>query len=186
MQKKIDKLIYIINNSLMKLSDKNACFELLSEMIQRYNYNEIMYHKRLKCDLKIKSDFIDYFDRATTILYLHGWSENEIMGLNFKYYSWLIEHLKEYKKQLTQYAINQIVFYLELYENCYDCKLPENVSELKKFILEPFEIEEETFDIAYKNALNDFKNTGKISEILKIGWLKELTGQIKTTYLIKK
>ena len=52
------------------------------------------------------------------------------------------------------------------------------MEELKKFILEPLEITEDTLDAEYNKALKHLNKTKEILPILKIGFFKELQGKI--------
>lgn len=184
MQKKIDILSDLINKSGLSITQKQLAFDSIGEIVSKYNISEAKYLNRIKSDHKIRHDFYDYFDRAKICLHLLGINDLDLMKLNYKYISWINANLYEFKAQLTFYSLNQIMYYLELYENCYDGKIPDDLCEFKAFILEPFEIKESSFDEAYRNALIEFKNTGNQPEILKIGWFKQLTGKIKTSYLI--
>jgi len=183
MQKKIDILTDLISKSALKPTQKQLAYDCLGEIVMRFNILEDKYQKRIKSDNSIKSDFTDYFDRIVTVSRLLGVSEQDLFSLKYKYSNWILSNISEIKRQLTFYDLKQMFFYLEMYENCYDSKMPEDLSELKKFILEPLSISEENFNEALKNALIELKNTGKVSEIIKLGWFKNLCGNIKTSYL---
>jgi hypothetical protein len=68
MQKKIDIIIKCVSESTMKLSVKNLILKLFEEIIIQYNLIENKYQQRIKRDNKIKSDFIDYYDKVGTLL----------------------------------------------------------------------------------------------------------------------
>jgi hypothetical protein len=52
------------------------------------------------------------------------------------------------------------------------------MAELKAFILEPLEITEDNFEAAYKNALREFSKTHVMTDILRVGVMKEIFNKI--------
>jgi hypothetical protein len=113
------------------------------------------------------------------LLQLMGISELDIFELNYNYFSWIFTAVKnnETNDNLSYSAIKQLEYYLMIFQECYN-KLPDNMAELKIFILEPLEITEETLDAEYKKALDHLVKTKETLPILKIGFFKELQGKI--------
>ena len=180
MQQKIDILIDLISKSGLNIKQKKLAFKIMNELIFSYNINEAKYYERVKKDHKIKAkDFIDYFDRVQTLLYVLDISEPEILCFNFKYISWIKEHLNEFLRNLNMEGFKQINIYLECFEACYN-NMPYDLIELKEFILEPLEIKEEDYDSEFEKALVHFRNTGEKQPILQIGFFKKLQNKVKS------
>jgi len=180
MQNKTDILISLINESGLKPKQKTLAFDCIAKIVTQYNLIEGKYQRRIKQDNKIKSDFIDYYDRVYTLLYILNINELDVIGLNYKYTEWVKQNIGDSTKQLSFDAIEKIFAYLELYENCYDGKIPDNMQNLKSFILEPLNITEENFQESLKQALHQFTKDHIVTDIIKIGWAKEIMGCIKT------
>ena len=178
MQDKIDILISLINESGLKPSKKKLAFNIVSDIVLKYNLNEAKYQKRIKQDNNIKSDFIDYYDSVDTLLYLMNITELDIMEFNYKYVQWIRDNI-ENMKELTFKAIQTISLNLLFFESCYDGKLPESVKELKDFMLEPLGIKEENYTEALKVALKKFTIDHIVTDIMRIGWIKDVKGLIK-------
>jgi len=177
MQKRTDILTSLIADLGLKLKQKELAFKMLSEIITQYNILEGNYQRWVKAKQKIKSDFVDYYDRVYTLLYILNITEQDIFSLNYKYTEWIKKNEADLSPTFTMSAAKELFYYLEMFENCWN-KMPENMKELKVFILEPFNVEEENFDAAMLAALNEFKITGKINEFLKLGFFKELFGKV--------
>ena len=179
MQEKINILTELIQKSGLKPTQKNLAFKILSDIVVKYNISENKYYNRVKQDQKIKKDFTDYFDRVYLLLKLMGISELDIFELNYKFFDWIFRAVKnnETTENLSYNAIKQLEYYLLIFQECYN-KLPDNMEELKKFILEPLEITEDTLDAEYNKALKHLNKTKEILPILKIGFFKELQGKI--------
>jgi hypothetical protein len=179
MQKKIDILTDLINKSGLKPSQKKLAFDLISDMVTDYNVMETRYQKRIKTDHDIKTDFIDYFDRAKTLLYILGITDFELYQFQYRFTNWITEHISESAKELSFNSLLAIGDYLKFYEACYDGKLPKNMNELKRFIVEPLKITEETFELEYEKALKEFAITKIPNEIIKLGWFKKVHGKVE-------
>jgi hypothetical protein len=178
MQQKVDILIDLLNKSGLKLSQKQLAFNIVADIVSKYNVNEAKYHQRIKQDNKIKTDFIDYYDSVFCLLYMQGINETDIMSLNYKYCEWIKENIDSLKS-LTFHAIEQLELNLLFYESSYNGKLPESVKSLKDFILEQLEIKEENYNEALKAALKQFTKDHITTDIIRIGWIKEVNGRIK-------
>jgi hypothetical protein len=177
-QFEVDNLIAIINETGLKPSRKKFAFDMVGKIVTKFNIIENKYQKRIKQDHEIKNDFIDYFDRAKTILYILGINDLELFSFKYHFTNWIKEHIGETVKDFTFNSIIDLSHYLMMYEACYDGKLPTDISDLKKFILEPLKITEDTFELEYQKALKEFGKTKKINEVLRLGWFKNVTGKI--------
>src|ERR1035437_375906 len=178
MQKSVDILIDLVNKSGLKLSQKTLAFDLSSKIIFKYNKIECDYNKRINKDNKIKSDFYDYYDSVFSLFFMMDITELDILSLNYKYCNWIKENVSDLKK-LTFNSIQQLELNLLFYETCYDNKLPDSVSDLKDFLLEPLEIKEENYNEALKSALKQFTKNHIMTDIIRIGWIKDINGKIK-------
>jgi hypothetical protein len=179
MQKQIDILTDLVNKSGLKPSQKKLAFNLIGEMVGEYNSIEQKYQQRIRANYDIRKDFIDYFDRAKTMLYILGVSDFELYKFQFRFTNWIMEHINESAKEISFNSIIIIEDYLKFYEACYDGSLPKSMNELKRFIMEPLKITEETFELEYDKALREFGITKKPNEILKLGWFKKVHGRVE-------
>jgi len=179
MQNKIDILSDLINKSGLKVSQKKLAFSVIADIVLKINIIDGKYQQRIKQDHKIKKDFFDYWDSVSELFYMMDISELDILSLNYKYSEWIRENIDSLKN-LTFNAVQQLQVNLLFYETCYDGKLPESVKDLKDFLLEPLEIKEENYNEALKAALKQFTKDHIMTDIIKIGWIKDLNGKIKT------
>ena len=179
MQDKINILSDLLQKSGLKPTQKSLAFKMLSDIVTNYNINENKYYNRVKQDLKLKKDFTEYFDRVYLLLKLMGISELEVFELNYKFVDWILTAIKhnETAENMSYNTIKQLEYYLLIFETCYN-RLPTNMPELKKFILESIETDTDDFDSEYKKALDVLRETKQILPILQIGFFKELQGKL--------
>jgi len=178
MQKKINTLTDLVSKSGLKPTQKQLAFNIIAEIVLKYNLLERDYQKRIKQDGKIKSEFTDYFDRVYTLLLLCGITEIDVYNLNYEYSRWIQDRQEndEILHQLDFISLQQLFGYIRLYHMAYN-KLPLSMIDLRQFILEPMEVEKD-FDTAFENALRQFKKDLVPTEILKVGWAKSIMDKI--------
>jgi hypothetical protein len=178
MQEKINIITDLIDKSGLKLAQKNLAFKIIDKIVADFNILEHNYQNRIKFDYKIKNDFIDYYDRVATLLYLLGIGEMQIFNLKYKYAKWIIENSSDIKSNLNYNSLEKLLSSLELYEIAYN-KQPDSLQELKDFLLVPIKIKEENFEAELKAALKQYSKDHIMTEIIQIGWAKDLMGKIK-------
>ena len=112
MQNKTDLLISLINESSgLKPKQRKLAFDCIEKIITQYNIIEGKYQRRIKQDVKFKSDFTDYYDRLHSLLYILNINELDIIGLNYKYTEWVKQNIGDSTKQLSFDAIEKIFAY---------------------------------------------------------------------------
>jgi hypothetical protein len=177
-QTEIDNLLNLINESGLKANRKKFAFDMVGKIVFKFNLLENKYQKRINQDHKIQNDFIDYFDRAKTILFILGINDLELFSFKYHFTNWIKTHIGETVKDFTFNSMIDLCYFLQMYEASYDGQLPKDMNELRRFILEPLKITEETFELEYQKALKEFAKTKQLSEILRCGWFKNLNGKI--------
>lgn len=178
-QQQIDILTDLINKSGLKPTQKKLSFDIIADFVTQFNILEGKYQQRMKFDLKLKTDFIDWADRMYTIANIMQISEVDLLKFKFKYLDWLTKFPPA--KTATFFSLQQLSVYLEMFESCYN-RLPNDVKELKNFVLDPLEVKEENFEAAVKQAFIDFykdKFNVKAKEIIQLAWIKDVFGIVK-------